>query len=203
MTQLHSADVLDLLVQARLLPPMVGLRLLLLQLVDLVTRHDGVRGREVASPLFSGLPEELGSEVLPPLHLRPFQGGLLPHVDQVELVLLEESGHRDVQEVQLAEDVGDVELVGDLVDGLLELLDLRPVGLAADQVQHELDVVGQEGDDVEGPGSDLFVVVVHQYFVGETDLVGLFSVLPHEEDETNNGAHKPSYIREILVNFIE
>ena len=88
--------------------------------------------------------------MLPALGFSSLKSGLFPHVDHVELVFLEESGYRDVQEVEFPEDIGDVELVGDLVDGLLKLLDPWPLRLAADQIEDKLEIVGQEGEEVEG-----------------------------------------------------
>ena len=64
-------------------------------------------------------------------------------------MLFHQLGDRGVDEHQLPDDVGDVELARRLAAGLLEPLHFRPVGFEFEEVEEPLDVDQEEVDDVE------------------------------------------------------
>ena len=147
--------------------------------------------------------DKLGGEVHLALVVGPFEGGLGAHVDGLDLVLGQQPRDRHVEEVELPEDVGDVELVGDGVGPLLELLGLRPVGLAAERVEEELGVVAEEVEDVEGLRGDPPALVVHQHLLAQAYLVGLLRVLPHEEHQRHDRPHQSPHVGQVGVHLVE
>ena len=137
------------------------------------------------------------------LAVGPVEGGLGAHVEGLDLVLGQQPRDSHVEEVELAEDVGDVELVGDGVSPVLELLGLRPVRLAAERVEEELGVVAEEVEDVEGLRGDPSALVVHQHLLAQAHLVGLLRVLPHEEHQRHYRPHQPPHVGQVGVHLVE
>ena len=118
-------------------------------------------------------------------------------------MLLHQLGDGCVDEHQLPDYVGHVDLVGDLVAGIHVALHLRPVGVDPDQVEEGLDVAEQEVADVVGLGGDLRLLVVEHDLPGEADLVGLLGVGAHDENEPDDGADQSPHVGEVGVQLVE
>ena len=138
-----------------------------------------------------------------PLLLGLVKGRLLPHAECLELVLLHKLGDGRVDEQELPDDVGDVDLVGNLVAGLVVGLDPGPVGVDPDQIEEGLEVGEQEEADVVGARGDFFSVIGEQDLAGKADLVGPLGVGAHDEDEADDGADQPAHIRKVGVQLVE
>ena len=138
-----------------------------------------------------------------PLLLGLLEGRFLPHAEGLELVPFHKLGDGRVDEDELAEDIGDVELAGHLVAGLVVSLDPGPVGVDPNQVEEGLEIGEQEVAEVVGAGGDLGPVVGEQDLAGEADLVGLFGVGAHDEDEADDGADQPTHVGEVGVQLVE
>ena len=118
-------------------------------------------------------------------------------------MLLHEFCDGCVDEHELSDDVGDVDLAGDLVAGLVVGLHPGPVGVDSEQVEEGLKVGEQEEAEVVGAGGDLGSVVGEQDLAGEADLVSLFGVRSHDEDEANDGADQPPHVGEVSIELVE
>ena len=94
--------------------------------------------------------DQLGSKVHLPLVVCLIESRLGPHVDCLYIVLGQQSRNCNIKKVQLPEDVCDIKLVGDRVSPIIKLLRLRPVRLATESVEEELDIRGDEVEQVEG-----------------------------------------------------
>ena len=130
-------------------------------------------------------------------------GGLLSHPEGVDLVLLHDVGDCIVEEHQLSDHVGYVDVQTGLLGTVDELLGFLPVDVTADSVEPPLDDRQQVVPGVEGLGVDLLIVVVDEQLPGDADLEGLFSVEAHDEEEGDHGSHQPAHVGEVVVDLVE
>ena len=140
------------------------------------------------------LVDQLGSEMHLPLVVSLVEGWFRPHIDRLDLVLGQQSRDCDVKEIELPENVGDVELVGDRVSPILKLLGLRPIGLAAERIEEKLGVVAEEIEDVEGLRGDPPALIIHQHLLAQAHFVGLLRVFPHKKEESHNRPYQSSHV---------
>ena len=118
-------------------------------------------------------------------------------------MLLHQLGDGCVDEHQLPDYVGHVDLVSDLVAGINISLHPGPVGVDPDQVEEGLDVAEQEVAEVVGLGGDLSPFVVEHDLLGQTHLIGLLGVGAHDEDEADDGADQSPHVGEVGVQLVE
>ena len=141
--------------------------------------------------------------MLPPLFPCLVYCGLGSETEGLEFFFGEQFGESSIEEHELSDDVGDVELAGHLLSALVVEVGGRPVRLELALAEETLEDHGEVVEEVEGAGGDLFSVVVEHHLPGNAHLVGLLSVELHYEYQPDYGADQPSHVREIIINFIE
>lgn len=87
--------------------------------------------------------EEFGSEVHSSLVFDFLNGGSLPEMQGLQLVLLQQFGDGCIQEDEPASEIGNVDLHGDFLARVDKLLSLGPVGLNFDEIEERLYHHGQ------------------------------------------------------------
>ena len=147
--------------------------------------------------------EELRSKVHLPELFSLLQGWFLPQTNGLDFVLFHQFGDGHIEEHQLPYDICDIHLARGFITCLLKLLDLWPVRVHLDEFQELFDKHHQEVEDTEGLWGNLLLIIINHDLLSQTQLVGLLRVRTHDEDQSDNGAHKSTDIGEIGVYFVE
>ena len=147
--------------------------------------------------------EYLWPEVHFPFLLCSLEGRFLSHANGLKLMLFHEFWDGCVHEHKFSHNVGHIYLVGNLVACLHVLLYLWPVRAEIDKIKEVFDITEDKISDIVGFWWYLFLVIVNHDLSGQTDLISLFGVGSHDEDESNDGPDQPSDIRKVSIKFIE
>lgn len=129
------------------------------------------------------------------------KGNILLEVEPLNLVLVQNDVYHSLGELYLIEDEPDIQLLSDFNHRLVVLSHFLPREVDAELVEHHVDEVAPEYDDVELVGQVLFILLVLVDALGQGQLEAKLVIHANEQKGRQDGAEETPDVGNGIIHF--